>query len=640
MRWLFMGFAHSLMVSAAPAAYVAYLVWRRRGRAGASYLAGVMLAIALWAYAAGAEVLATSTAAKILWSKVAYFGELGSSTLLLLFTLEFCGFDIPSNRRRWLWLPAVLVIALAWTNEWHGLIWSSFSAGLAGTNILIYHHGPMWWAKVIWEYAEIAACAVLLLHKTIHSRGVFRRQTFMILLALSVSLPGGWLYVFLPASLDGLDATPLTFCLSGLLVALALFKTRLFDLVPIAYEAVFEHVGEAIVVTDAGGRIIDFNAAAGRMLDIGHNVIGASADACLAAAVGLSPAAFCAVQAHPDPIECSPAQHPDLTTELRVYPVAHAAAAAAGQLIVLVDVTARKRAELALQELNTGLEAQVAARTADLQATAEQLRELDRLKNAFLANVSHELRTPLSNIKLYASLLREGKPEKRQKYLDTVDQQVALLQRLVEQLLNVSQVQGEARPLHLTPLDAPALLELTRQRYDEQARRGGLVMHWTCEEGLPLVSADTRALAEAIDIVLDNAVNYTPAGGRVVVQVSPAEHDAAAGVAITVTDSGSGITAVDLPHVFDRFYRGRASLELGVPGLGMGLFSARARIERMGGQVTVDSRPGAGSAFTIWLPAAESVVYPAARDAGSQMVEFADQKSLLDHALLQNHIGI
>jgi signal transduction histidine kinase len=263
------------------------------------------------------------------------------------------------------------------------------------------------------------------------------------------------------------------------------------------------------------------------------------------------------------------------------------------------------------------LEQRVAERTAELQTANERLKELDQLKNRFVANVSHELRTPLANIKTLLYLLEKGRLDKRQYYLATLNRESDLLQQIIEDLLLLSRLdQGKTQP-DLASVDVNDLLgTLVADRTTMFADRG-LTLTAELAPGLLVVRADARMLMQIATNLMTNAMNYTPRGGvvRVSTGVRISDSDFAGGspqsavrnpksqwVTFLISDTGPGIAAEDLAHLCERFYRGEAGRQSKEPGTGLGLAICKELVERHGGQITVDSVVGQGTTFTVWLP--------------------------------------
>ena len=233
-----------------------------------------------------------------------------------------------------------------------------------------------------------------------------------------------------------------------------------------------------------------------------------------------------------------------------------------------------------------------------------QRKELERLKDEFVSNVSHELRTPIANVKLYISLLTRGKPEKRDEYVQTLKREAGRLENLIEDLLDLSRLDLETGKVELAPTDLkPLTAQLIADRSALAASRGHTIDYQTDERPV-MALADPAALGQVFTNLLTNAVNYTPPGGLISVTVAPRELDGQPWATFTVKDSGPGISAVDLPRLFDRFYRGAVGRKSGAPGTGLGLAISDKIIDRLGGQITVDSQEGRGAAFTVWLKTA------------------------------------
>ena len=276
-----------------------------------------------------------------------------------------------------------------------------------------------------------------------------------------------------------------------------------------------------------------------------------------------------------------------------------------GVQISFWDITARQQAADVLRELNATLEQRVADRTAELQAANTQLTELDRLKDEFISRISHELRTPLVNIKLYLGLLDHGKPEKHAEYMDTLRREAARLQQLIEDLLRISQLAPESGGIQLTPIDVNQLLAQLVIDRASLARERGLQLKSQPAPELPRAAADATLLLQALSNLMTNAINYTPAGGTLTLSTALRAGDDQTWVTCTIHDTGPGISAKDRLHIFERFYRGEAAKDYTLPGAGLGLSICWEIINKLGGRITLESEPGHGAAFTVWLKPAD-----------------------------------
>ena len=263
----------------------------------------------------------------------------------------------------------------------------------------------------------------------------------------------------------------------------------------------------------------------------------------------------------------------------------------------IANVLERKRVFDALQHLAEVLEQRVVDRTRELAAANERLTELDQLKSKFVSDVSHELRTPIANLKLYLDLLERGKPEKRAQYVMVLHQQMQRVASLVDDILDLSRLERwQQQGLALAPVQLNAVTAQVVTAYQPRAEAEGLELTFEPAPNLPLVHGDANQLAQVVTNLVANALNYTTSG---YVRVSTRADGAR--IALVVADSGSGIAPEDLPHVFERFYRGRHILKYEVSGTGLGLAIVKEIVDLHQGQIEVLSQPGAGTTFTVWL---------------------------------------
>jgi PAS domain S-box-containing protein len=250
------------------------------------------------------------------------------------------------------------------------------------------------------------------------------------------------------------------------------------------------------------------------------------------------------------------------------------------------------------------LEQRVAERTHELTAANARLTELDRLKDEFISRISHELRTPLTSIRIYLDLLENGQPERRGKYLRTLNEQSERLQRLIESLLDVSRLNVARDDVQLQSIDLNDAANQLTTGSRAAAVRHGLTLTLELTADLPPVRADALLLPQALSPILSNALTYTPAGGSITVTTALQHTADQPWGTLTVHDTGPGIDPTEVSLIFDRFYRGSAARDYRTPGTGLGLSISRALIEKCGGRITVESTPGRGAAFTVWLPLA------------------------------------
>lgn len=250
------------------------------------------------------------------------------------------------------------------------------------------------------------------------------------------------------------------------------------------------------------------------------------------------------------------------------------------------------------------LEQRVVERTRALTAAYEQLQLLDQMKDEFVTRISHELRTPLANVRLYTNLLERGRPEKHDEYLATLKQEGNRLNKLIEDLLDISELDMGRIPIEAGPTDLGRLIGDVLLDHQTQAEARDLTLRYLPAAVLPRVWADPALLLRVIANLLSNALNYTPAGGSITCTTALQSRSEKLWVTLSVKDTGLGISSQELPRLFERFYRGQAARNYKIPGTGLGLAISKEIMHKLGGFITVDSQPHHGAAFTIWLQTA------------------------------------
>jgi len=229
------------------------------------------------------------------------------------------------------------------------------------------------------------------------------------------------------------------------------------------------------------------------------------------------------------------------------------------------------------------------------------LRKLERVRRDFVANVSHEFKTPLTAIQGFAETLLAGAmddPQHRVRFLQIILEHSRRLARLTDDLLELSKMDADRLALEVDRLSASQLVQSCVETTQRVANEKHLRFSINLPQCLPDVAADRRRIAEVLQNLLDNAIQYTPAGGEIVVSASAGGQE----VTFTVSDTGIGIPQVDQPRIFERFYRVDVARSREVGGTGLGLSIAKHLVEAHGGRIWVESEVGRGSQFHFTVP--------------------------------------
>jgi signal transduction histidine kinase len=269
----------------------------------------------------------------------------------------------------------------------------------------------------------------------------------------------------------------------------------------------------------------------------------------------------------------------------------------------MADITERKATEKKLDDALVEREQMLEV----ARAQNEQLRELDVMKDEFVALVSHELRTPLTAIQGYTELVLDGTlgelNDEQRAMLAVVDRNSIRLFRLINDLLFVAQVNAGELNVAIEDVDLAAVTTEAVSDAQPRAAAADVSLAIECDE-TPTVRADRVRLAQVFDNLISNAIKFTPPGGRVGLSISMVGEDAM----IVVADSGMGMTPEDQQRLFTRFPRTKAAAR--IQGTGLGLSITKAILDAHHGSISVESEVGHGTTFTVTVPTADHVPDP------------------------------
>ena len=549
------------------------VVWRRRTQPGARPFAWMMLAAGWWSAGALLEHAAREPSAKILWASLEYPGIMALAPLWLLFALDYAGHGARFAGRRAAVLAVVplVTVALVWTNGWHRLVWTAFTPSSPAPGApLVYGHGPAFWLAAAYNYALLAAGTVVLVTTLARAHARYHGQTAALLTGLALPWIGNALYLS-GVRVAGSDPTPLAFALTGLVYALGLFRRGLFDLVPVARHALIESMADGVLVLDAQDRVIDVNPSARRLLGLAAAPIGEPAARVLAPWPALAAITASGDETETDaPVETARgARH----VHARLSLLLDGRGRPRGRLLVLSDVTERKRTEETLRQ-------------------TEKLASLGQL----LAGVAHELNNPLSVVIGHATLLKRDVSGPAAARIEKITTAADRCARIVANFLAVARRRSPERAdtdVNLVLRDAVALLS-------HQLAVDDVAITLDLAPALPAIRADAHQLHQVAVNLIANAHQAMLDRPRRVLTVG-SRHDAAAGrVSFWTSDSGPGIPPSMRHRVFEPFF---TTKPVGM-GSGLGLSVCRGIVEAHEGTIEVADAPGGGACVTVSLPLA------------------------------------
>ncbi len=383
---------------------------------------------------------------------------------------------------------------------------------------------------------------------------------------------------------------------------------------------VLENVGDPILVTDEESNIILMNRKAERLFEVAS---GTPLEAPEQQEVRANDTKFSsfisdfALSPDPSRVEevrlSDPESHGEFPVEIVSGKILNERAEMTAIVSILHDLTKvveNERLAAELTRLNEGLEGRIAAATEELEARNRQLewqsQELERayrLKSEFLASMSHELRTPINALLGYTALMRDriyGEVSTRQE--EALDRMYAASQHLLElvnDILDLAKIEAGKMPVHLDHVELGAVLEELSQTVEPMVEKKSLRYRVELEPDLPALETDRTKVKQILLNLLSNAVKFTHRGE---VAVTARRTESGNGVEMEVSDTGIGIDPENLEHIFEDFRQVDQSSTREYGGTGLGLSITKKLLHLLGGTIRVESSPGEGSTFTVWLP--------------------------------------
>jgi len=579
----------TLFTAAASAVMSAY-AWKRHNRAPEAVpLALLMMIITEWLAVYAFSLTSLDEQTKMFWAKLEYIGITATPVALLAYAIYH------ARRESWLTARRLVIVAfipattllLMWTNEHHGLIWADYSVYREGSIMLTEKtYGAMFWVEASYGYFLLLAASVLILRYPVSPSRTYRWQRVVLGLAILVPWVGNCVYVAGLSPVRNLDLTPFAFAFSGLMLSISLFALRLLDVVPVARQALLTQMRDAVLVVDAQDRVVELNPAAERVVGLrAARVIGRQVGEVLQGQLSPQQTAQAAAG---EPLEIVVVE----SGSGRYYDVSvtilhRKESVPAGRLIVLRDITERRRVQ---QELEQAYQREARARQ-------EVEAEIER-RSDFLRALVHELKTPVTSILVASNLLAEEAPEGPLLDLSkNLERSADNLNRRIDELLDLAR--GEVGMLRLK-LRETNMLELLRDVANDMApvlSRRGQSLELDVPSSLPAVRADDERVGQVVMNLLSNAVKFTPEGGAIVLKA----RESGAQLVVEVQDNGPGISPEDRERLFNAYHRVPRDRER-FSGLGLGLALSKTLVRLHGGEIWVESEPGRGSTFGFTVP--------------------------------------
>jgi PAS domain S-box-containing protein len=572
-----------------------------------------LLGITVWLLAYAWEVSSLDITTKVLASKVQYLGIAITPTSWLVYILNYArvGRWLTPLRLGLLCIEPLLVAALAWTNEKHHLIWQQIELLTLSPNFspLRMTYGRFFYIHVVYSYGLMVWATSLLIMALLRSPHLYRKQVATLLICAGAPWIGNIIYLarqtgLLPMNEEAysfgssillwLDWTPFGFLVTGLAALWGRWRFRLWDIVPIARDAVIEGMADGVLILDRQNRIVDLNSAAQKILGLPiPKIMGQPAEQILSTYPLLMELLVRSPNQYRLIAQEQTVNGANDWFEISLSPLYSKHPQMMGQLMIWRDVTVQKTAELAL------------GRARDKAEAASQA------KSRFLANMSHELRTPLTAIIGYSEFLQEDCQLKGYgeliEDLETIRTEGNNLLSLINNLLDFSKVEAGKFSLYVESFEVSVLLKELVRTVEPLMQKKGNQFKLQSDIPISIMQSDRTKLRQVLVNLLSNAAKFTE-DGIITLSVGPLEASTpdlaiqADWVRFQIQDTGIGMTPEQLQRVFHAFMQADESTSRRYGGTGLGLALSQSFCHMMGGVISVESELGTGSTFTVDIP--------------------------------------
>jgi PAS domain S-box-containing protein len=536
---------------------------RHREVRGAFAFSLMMASMTAWALFLALEYSVVEIENKILFSKFQYFGI---ATIGLTWFLFAYGYNqsrkLPGQNYLWLTAIPILVIILAFTNEYHRLLWPEIRpvSAVPGAD-LIYDHGPVFWANLVYNYILLSIGTVILIRAALSSKNIYRWQMIGLVTSAIIPWVGNAVSVAGLSPIPGLDLAPIALVISGAIIAWSIFYLRLLDLLPVAYDQVVVNLTDGVIILDELHRIADANQAARQMLRvereriIGRNILEV-----------LQP-------------------WPRLAESLRHFDLGQIEIAVEDDRISDIDI----RISALLDQKGTRV-----GRIAIFRDISET-KKIERMRSELAQSIVNDLRNPLTSMSLSLEMLRRQANALLPKtQIETLDSSQTNLQQMLEQvdaILDIYRLQSGEIPLERRPTLLESLAEEAARPLNALAHKKRILLQLDVPDLAP-VQIDPILMRRVLQTLLSNSIKHSQ-DGRIVRLT--AGYNRNAEVVISVIDSAIGL---ELPLEGDLFEAPAKQQTAS----SLGLAFCRLAIEAHGGNIWQDKNYENGTKISFSLP--------------------------------------
>jgi signal transduction histidine kinase len=556
--------------------FTIYISWQRRKAKGGLYIALAVLAIAFWTLSAGVNYATVPIPLKVFFAKLEYTFYNSTFAFLAMFALTYAGYEDWLKKRPikafFLIIP-ISNILLAWTNDWHGLLWKSFTRSEFGNNTVIFEHGPGYYWASITGFLMISSIILPFWQASHKGTELSRQQARLLFITSILSVVSTVIYLLGSLRLKGVDWAPIICSVLGIMFILILYGTRLLDLVPIARYTMIEQMSDCVLVLDENNRMVDFNPAAQEIFEINQNHLGKQIKVVMAH----WPEMIDLFSPNSNKTSQLTIMHEDKTrvfdTHLTIF--TDSSGKPYGKLMMLGDVTKHHQAEqsleqrlLEIQELNKNLlesQAQVVAQ----QRRLAKLEERRRLGRDMHDSVNQSVHSLMLFSETLISLLKKDRTKEAISVAELVQDSGRRALKEIRLLLFETQSQKTD--------EITDLIAALRERFDFVENRVGVQTDIITDGILAHIPSEWNENLFWITIeALNNVLKHAQTNKvKVIFRFQDNQLE------MEIVDQGAGFDIALLD------------------GGGMGMRTMRERAELLGGQLSVTSSLGHGTSVLL-----------------------------------------
>lgn len=615
---------------------IGFYATRCKSTAGAVPFAIVVFSQTFWTVGYIFELIASTIVGKIFWDNVQWIGSLIWPVAFLYFVSRFIGFRFKYNW--WLWFlistPLIAFLILVFTNDFHELVRQNDRL-ISGTPFseLKYDFGNITWLIALYLYALLFYSIYKLVKHYFQSQPLFRKQIIVLILGIMIPILGT-VYTLLEIPLTfHRDITPMTFALSDLVIMWGLLRFRLLNVIPIARDRLIESMQDAVIVLDNQNHLVDVNPSTLRLIEEDSKlVIGAPMAEVFETWEGFSKNFLNEEELNEEIKLNFKNQHRYF--DLKLSPLFDKSGNSIGKLIVLRDISKRKRAEEALHEINNELEDRIGQRTKEITSINTNLvNEIDKrketekkllasmqkaeaaniAKSQFLSNMSHELRTPIHHILGFTQISRSkiGKVSQDRiiVYFKAISSSAEKLLSLLNNLLDLASLETGKIELFIKRSNLKEIVDsCITELWPMLSKKEIKLINEKPDRSTKLL-CDAERIFQVVLNLLQNAIQHTLAKKSITINYRFSQDiihneenlkNRQPAILLEIIDEGIGIPEDELQSIFERFVLS-SKTNTGAGGTGLGLPICKNIIEAHGGRIWAENNPEGGAKFSFTL---------------------------------------